>query len=75
MYQKVLWIDPDNGYASNSLAYVMLEQGGNLDVAFSMAQTARRKLPDSPNTADTLGFAFYQKSAFIPLRSACFRKP
>jgi tetratricopeptide (TPR) repeat protein len=64
MYQKVLTIDPDNGYASNSLAYVMLEQGGNLDVAFSLAQNARRKLPDSPNTADTLGFAFYQRRVY-----------
>ncbi len=29
-----------------------------------MAQTARRKLPDSPNTADTLGFAFYQRRVY-----------
>jgi Flp pilus assembly protein TadD len=29
-----------------------------------MAQTARRQLPDSPNTADTLGWAFYKKSVY-----------
>lgn len=64
MYQKVLALEPENGYASNSLAYVMLEQGGNIDVAFAMAQTARRKLPDNPHTADTLGWAFYHKKVY-----------
>jgi len=64
MYQKVLAIEPENGYASNSLAYVMLEQGGNVDVAFAMAQTARRQLPDNPHTADTLGWAFYHKKVY-----------
>jgi cellulose synthase operon protein C len=63
-YQKVLEIQRDNPLASNNLAYVMLQEGGNLDVAFSMAQTARRQLPDNPNTADTLGFAFYQKHVY-----------
>jgi tetratricopeptide (TPR) repeat protein len=63
-YQKVLEIQPDNALASNSLAYVMLEQGGNVDVAFAMAQTARQKLPELPNTADTLGWAFYHKHVY-----------
>jgi tetratricopeptide (TPR) repeat protein len=63
-YQKVLEIQPDNPLASNNLAYVMLQQGGNLDVAFAMAQTARRQLPDNPNSADTLGWAFYQKHVY-----------
>ncbi len=63
-YQKVLDIQPDNPVASNNLAYVMLEQGGNVDVAFAMAQTARRLLPDSSNSADTLGWAFYHKHVY-----------
>ncbi|PYX92768.1 MAG: hypothetical protein DMG71_17110, partial [Acidobacteria bacterium] len=63
-YQKALAIQPDNAVASNNLAYVMLQQGGNIDVALSMAQTARRALPDSPNTADTLGWAYYQKGIY-----------
>jgi tetratricopeptide (TPR) repeat protein len=63
-YQKVLEIQPDNPLASNNLAYVMLQQGGNLDVAFAMAQTARQKLPDNPNAADTLGWAFYHKQVY-----------
>jgi Flp pilus assembly protein TadD len=46
------------------MAYVMLQQGGNLDVAFAMAQTARRQLPDNPNSADTMGWAFYHKQVY-----------
>jgi tetratricopeptide (TPR) repeat protein len=63
-YQKVLEIQPDNPLASNNLAYVILQQGGNVDVAFAMAQTARQKLPDNPNAADTLGWAFYHKHVY-----------
>src|SRR5580700_5187065 len=63
-YQKVLEMQPQNPLASNNLAYVMLQQGGNVDVAFAMAQTARRQLPDNPNSADTLGWAFYHKHVY-----------
>jgi len=63
-YQKVLAVQPENPFASNNLAYVMLQQGGNVDVAFQMAQTARRQLPDNPNSADTLGWAFYHRQVY-----------
>jgi len=63
-YQKALEIQPENPLASNNLAYVMLQQGGNVDVAFAMAQTARRQLPDNANSADTLGWAFYHKHVY-----------
>jgi tetratricopeptide (TPR) repeat protein len=63
-YQKALDAKPDNPMASNNLAYVMLQTGGNVDVALSLAQTARRGLPDSPNAADTLGWVLYQKGAY-----------
>jgi len=64
VYQKVLELQPENPLASNNLAYVMLQQGGNVDVALAMAQTARRQLPDNPNSADTLGWAYYQKGVY-----------
>jgi tetratricopeptide (TPR) repeat protein len=64
MYQKALTIQPDNPVASNNLAYVMLQQGGNIDMAISLAQTARRLMPDSPNAADTLGWAYYKKGLY-----------
>jgi len=64
MYQKALQIQHDNPAASNNLAYVMLETGGNVDLAMSLAQTARRLMPDSPNAADTLGWAYYYKGLY-----------
>jgi len=63
-YQKALEVQPENPVASNNLAYVMLQEGGNVDVAFAMAQTARRQLPDNANSADTLGWAFYHKHVY-----------
>jgi tetratricopeptide (TPR) repeat protein len=64
MYQQALSVSPDHPLASNNLAYVILEQGGNVDVALGLAQTARRGMPDSPNAADTLGWAYYQKGIY-----------
>jgi tetratricopeptide (TPR) repeat protein len=64
MYQKALEIQPDNPRASNNLAYLILQQGGNVDVALAMAQTARRGMPDSSNAADTLGWAYFQKGVY-----------
>jgi cellulose synthase operon protein C len=64
MYQQALVVSPDNALAANNLAYVLLEQGGNVDVAMNMAQTARRGMPNSPNAADTLGWAYYQKGIY-----------
>jgi tetratricopeptide (TPR) repeat protein len=42
----------------------MLEHGGNINMAFSLAQTARKGLPNLPNAADTLGWAYYQQGAY-----------
>jgi tetratricopeptide (TPR) repeat protein len=64
MYQKALEIQPDNPLASNNLAYVILDEGGNVDVALAMAQTARRGMPDSSNAADTLGWAYFHKGVY-----------
>ena len=64
MYQQALNLQPDQPLASNNLAYVMLEQGGNIDVALAMAQTARRAMPNWPNAADTLGWAYYRKGIY-----------
>ena len=64
LYQQALSISPDHPLASNNLAYVILEQGGNVDVAMNMAQAARRGMPDSPNAADTLGWAYYHKGIY-----------
>jgi tetratricopeptide (TPR) repeat protein len=63
-YKKCLQMQPQQPLASNNLAYLMLQNGGDTDVALSLAQTARQKLPNSPNTADTLAWAYYHKGAY-----------
>jgi tetratricopeptide (TPR) repeat protein len=63
-YQSALAINSQNPLASNSLARVMLHTGENLDIALSLAQTARRELPDSPSVVDTLGWVYYRKGVY-----------
>jgi cellulose synthase operon protein C len=63
-FQKALALSPENPAASNDLAYVMLQTGGNPDLAIPLAETARRGMPDSPQAADTMGWALYQKGAY-----------
>ena len=63
-YQNALGIKSQDPLASNNLARVLLKSAGNLDMALSLAQTARRGLPDSPSAADTLGWVYYQKGNY-----------
>jgi tetratricopeptide (TPR) repeat protein len=63
-YQSAVAINPQNGFASDDLARAMLHTGGSLDVALSLAQTARRELPDSPLAVDTMGWIYYQRGEY-----------
>jgi tetratricopeptide (TPR) repeat protein len=64
IYQKALSIQPDNPQAANNLAYLLLEHNGSVNLALTLAQAARRGLPNSPNTAETLGGAYYHNGAY-----------
>jgi Flp pilus assembly protein TadD len=63
-YKKSLQIQPDQPVAANNLAYLMLDTGENVDKALTLAQTARRGMPNSPHTADTLAWAYYHKQTY-----------
>jgi len=63
-YKKALQIVPTQPVAANNLAYLMLQNGENVDVALTWAQTARQGMPDSPNSADTLAWAYYYKGTY-----------
>jgi Flp pilus assembly protein TadD len=67
-YKKALQIQPEQPIAANNLSYLMVETGQNIDVALSLAQVARRAMPDSPSTADTLAWAYYHKGNFSSAR-------
>jgi len=64
LYQKALQVQPDYPLAANNLAYLMLNHGGNINVAVTLAQTGRRGLPNVPGSADTLGWAYYYQGAY-----------
>ena len=64
-YEDILKLDSQFAPAANNLAWILVEQGGNLDTALSHAQIAREQRPDDPNIADTLGWVYYKKNAYL----------
>jgi tetratricopeptide (TPR) repeat protein len=64
-YETILKLNPQFAPAANNLAWIIVDQGGNLDMALSYAQTAREQRPDDPNIADTLGWVYYNKNAYL----------
>src|SRR5439155_3946541 len=54
LYNKALQIQPNSAIAENNLAYSMLENGGNTDVALSLAQSAHSQAPTAASIDDTL---------------------
>jgi tetratricopeptide (TPR) repeat protein len=63
-YERVVQIDPQAAVASNNLAWMYAEGGGNLDLALQLARTAKAQLPDSPEVSDTLGWVYYKKGMY-----------
>jgi tetratricopeptide (TPR) repeat protein len=59
-YTQALTADPNNETAANNLAFILAEQGKDLNKARDLAQMARKKQPENPNTADTLGWVYYK---------------
>jgi tetratricopeptide (TPR) repeat protein len=64
-YEQSLKLNPRFAPAANNLAYLLVSEGGNLDVAMSYAQIAREQISDDPHIADTLGWIYYKKNAYL----------
>jgi Tfp pilus assembly protein PilF len=74
IYTQALGADPNNEVAANNLAFILAEQGKDLNTALSWAQMARRKQPENPNAADTLGWVYYkQEIPCLPGNSFCLQ--
>ena len=77
--QKTHEIDPDAPLVAAELAFLYLEHGGDVNVAVSLAQAAKQKMPNSPITADALGWAFYKlgspASAITQLKESTGKAP
>jgi tetratricopeptide (TPR) repeat protein len=63
-FQRALELNPKFALAANNLAWNYAEHGGNIDIALSLAQTAKEQLPDDPHITDTLGWIYYKKGAY-----------
>ena len=76
-YQQALNIQSDYAVAANNLAYILLEHDGDPNLALSLAQTARKGMTYSPNSADTLAWAYYHTGAYsvaAPLLEEAIKK-
>jgi tetratricopeptide (TPR) repeat protein len=63
-FRKVVEISPDNGQASNNLAYLLAEYGKRPDEALKYAEKAVELAPDRPAYCDTLGWILYRKGVY-----------
>jgi tetratricopeptide (TPR) repeat protein len=61
-YEHCLKIAPGNGVVLNNLAFLLAEQGGDLDQALTMAQRAKQLLPHVLEVSDTLGWIYLKKN-------------
>ncbi len=78
-YEQALSLDPHAAVAANNLAWIYMDQGGSLDEALKLAKTAKEGLPNRPEVADTLAWAFYRLGQFsqavTPLLDATAKDP
>jgi tetratricopeptide (TPR) repeat protein len=62
-YRAALQADSDNATTMNNLAFLIAENGGNLDEALSLARRAVQLMPDASEVADTAGWIQLKRHA------------
>jgi tetratricopeptide (TPR) repeat protein len=67
-YAEALKVNPNYPGAANNLAYLLAEEGQDLNSALGWAQSARKSQPDNPNMADTLGWVYYKMGNYVLAR-------
>ena len=63
-YEEALQRRSDYAPALNNLAWLYCENAGNLDMALSLAQRAKSRVPNDPVISDTLAWIEYRKGLF-----------
>jgi len=63
-YERLLKLNPGSGLSLNNLAYLYSEHLNDRNRALSLAQEARRRYPQDPAVADTLGWVLVQRSDY-----------
>lgn len=61
-YEAAIKVEPNNGISLNNLAFLIADSGGDLEQALSLAQRAKRLLPNIPEVSDTLGMIYLRKN-------------
>jgi len=61
-YQRTIDQDPDNPVALNNLAFLLADNGEDLDRALTLAQRARSRAPHNLEIADTLAWVYVKKN-------------
>ncbi len=64
LYEKMLTVNANYLPALNNLAYLYSTKFDKADRAFELAQKAREQSPNSPYTADTLGWIVYARGDY-----------
>ena len=59
-YRKALELDKGNVVAGNNLAWLLCENNTSLEEALSLAKNAKKRLPEDPEIAETLGWTYYK---------------
>jgi tetratricopeptide (TPR) repeat protein len=62
LYREVLKKRADDVVASNNLAWLLSETGGNIDEALKWAQVSKEKAPNDAAVTDTLGWIYMKKN-------------
>ncbi|MEE8475304.1 MAG: tetratricopeptide repeat protein, partial [Myxococcota bacterium] len=62
--EKVVEDNPDMAEPKNDLAYLLAEEGTDLERALRLAKDAQGTLDDSPGAADTVGYVYYRKGLY-----------
>jgi len=66
LYERVLKTTSNQPFVMNNLAYLLVEEGGDLDTAVQLAEGAYRQLAGDARIADTLGMVYLKKGMMEP---------
>lgn len=62
LYQDVIKKEPNNVFALNNIAYILAEDGKDLDQALTLVQRAKQQAPANDDITDTLGLIYIKKN-------------
>jgi tetratricopeptide (TPR) repeat protein len=62
--ERARQVDPASPQLALELSNLYLEHGGDVNLAASLAQSAKQRMPNSAAVADTLGWAYYKLKSY-----------